>query len=136
MVFEGRDVGRVAAAEKEKILLGKVNHQQVEILRCHAPLIHLLGARVKDVEVVGDRVLCPPRSRLAIRSLGLRQPIMLAAVVPQRHDSSILNRARHVAQQLEEVATVHLDILEHLVGFEKRWWRCAIACRFVNLVDL
>ena len=72
----------MAASEKEKILLGKVNHQQVEILRCRTVLVHLLGARVKDVEVGGDLIRCPPTTRLAILSLGLRQPLVPAVVVP------------------------------------------------------
>jgi hypothetical protein len=67
---------------------------------------------------------------LAIRSFGLRQPGVLAAVVPQRLDSSLANRARRGAQLLEEAATVLLDILDHLVGIEKLWWRCALlVCR-------
>jgi hypothetical protein len=108
----------VAASEKEKILLGKVNHQQVEILRCRTVLVHLLGARVKDVEVGGDWLIQPrryPPTVCAIRSLGLRQPIVLATAVEQPLDTSLLNRARRGEQLLEEMATGLLDILEHLV---------------------
>lgn len=97
---------------------GKEDHQQVEILWCHAFWIHILGARVKDVYVCGHWFLYV-QNGAASWSLGLGQPLELAALGSQRLESSLDNRGRQRRlQRLEEVATALHDILEHLVGIE------------------